>query len=225
MATGPSVKSREAGTSTTPVKPVRRRPSLSHILIAVTVILAFGLNYLALQNREAVVLVAVAAEPIAEGSTLTSEVVRFVPVAADFEAVETLLVADDLDDMEGRIFARSIPSGGLIDVAALVDAGVVDGHRAMSIPIAIEHATGARIVVGDRVDVITVADGVASFVATDLAVIAHAEAQAGGLSTGAYHLTVAVDEEEALALAEAIDTGSLEVVRSTGAAPISGSEG
>ena len=39
----------------------------------------------------------------------------------------------------------------------------------MSIPIAIEHAAGARIVVGDRVDVITVVDGIARFVATDLA--------------------------------------------------------
>jgi hypothetical protein len=77
-------------------------------------------------------------------------------------------------------------------------------------------------VVGDRVDVITVVDGVASFVATDLAVIAHAEAEAGSLATGAYHVTVAVDEEEALALAEAIAAGSLEVLRSTGAAPVSG---
>jgi Flp pilus assembly protein CpaB len=202
---------------------VRRRPSLSHILIAVTVFLAFGLNYLALQNRDAEVLVAVAAEPIAEGSVLTSEALRFVPVAADFEALDTLLVDGDFEGMEGMIFARSVPAGALIDVAALVDAGVEDGHRAMSIPIAIEHAAGARIVVGDRVDVITVIDGVASFVATDLAVIAHAEPQAGGLSTGAYHVTVAVDEEEALALAEAIATGSLEVVRSTGAAPVFGS--
>ena len=82
MASGPSVISREAGTSSPPAKPVRRRPSLSHILIAVTVILAFGLNYLALQNRDAEILVAVAAEPIAEGSVLTAEVVTFVPLAA-----------------------------------------------------------------------------------------------------------------------------------------------
>jgi Flp pilus assembly protein CpaB len=203
---------------------VRRRPSLSHILIVVTVILAFGLNYLALQNRGAVVLVAVADGPIAEGSVLTAEVVRFVPVAADFDAIDTLFLDDDLIDMEGRILARSIPSGGLIDASSLVDPGVEDGHRAMSIPIAIEHAAGARIVVGDRVDVITVVDGVASFVATDLAVIAHAEAESGSLSAGAYHVTVAVDEEEALALAKAIDTGSLELVRSTGAAPIGGVE-
>jgi len=225
VASGPSVISREAGTSSPPAKPVRRRPSLSHILISVTVILAFGLNYLALQNREAVILVAIADQPISEGSVLTADALRLVPLAADFDAVETLLVEDDLTAMEGRIFARSIPAGGLIEVAALVDAGVEDGHRAMSIPIAVEHAAGAVMVVGDRVDVITVVDGVARFVATDLAVIAHAEAEGGGLSAAAYHVTVAVDEEEALALAEAIDAGSLELVRSTGAAPISGFEG
>ena len=224
MSSSPSVISREAGTSS-PAKPVRRRPSLSHILIAVTVILAFGLNYLALQDRDAQVLVAVAAEPIAEGTLLTAEVVRFVPLAADFEAANTLFVKDELGQMEGRIFARSIPAGGLIEKGALVDAGVEDGHRAMSIPIAVEHAAGARIVVGDRVDVITVADGVARFVATDLAVIAHADTETSGLSTGAYHVTVAVDEDEALALAEAIAAGSLEIVRSTGAAPVSESQG
>ncbi len=37
----------------------------------------------------------------------------------------------------------------------------------------------------------------------------------GGLNS--YHLVVAVDSDQALALAEAIDSGSLEVVRSTGA--------
>jgi Flp pilus assembly protein CpaB len=172
------------------------------------VLLAFGLNYLALQNRDAEVLVAVAVEPIAEGSVLTAEALTLVPIAADFEALDSLLVEGDIGEMVGMIFARSVPEGALIDIAALVDAGAEDGHRAMSIPIAIEHAAGARIVVGDRVDVITVVDGVAEFVATDL-----------------YHVTVAVEEQEALALAEAIATGSLEVVRSTGAAPVSGSGG
>jgi Flp pilus assembly protein CpaB len=169
--------------------------------------------------------VAVAVEPIAEGSVLTAEALTLVPIAADFEALDSLLVEGDFEEMVGMIFARSVPEGALIDAAALVDAGAEGGHRAMSIPIAIEHAAGARIVVGDRVDVITVIDGVAEYVATDLAVIAHAEPQAGGLSAGAYHVTVAVEEQEALALAEAIAIGSLEVVRSTGAAPVSGSGG
>jgi Flp pilus assembly protein CpaB len=189
------------------------------------VILAFGLNYLALKSRDAQILVGVAAVPISEGSSLTADVVKFVPLAADFEAIGTLLLENELDDVEGRIFARSIPMGGLVDDSALVEAGAEDGHRAMSIPVAIEHAAGARIVVGDRVDVITVVDGVARYVATDLAVYAHADIETGGLSTGAYHLTVAVDDDQALALAEAIASGSVEIVRSTGAAPMSGSEG
>ncbi len=188
-------------------------------------ILAFGLNYLALQNRDAQVLVAVAVAPISEGSTLTADVVKFVPLASGFGALEALLLEDELDAMEGRIFARSIPAGGLVDDSALVEPGAEDGHRAMSIPVAIEHAAGARLVVGDRVDVITVADGVARFVATDLAVIEHADTETSGLSTGAYHVTVAVDNDEALALAEAIAAGSLEIIRSTGATPMSGSGG
>lgn len=224
MGTVPSVMSREAGTSI-PAKPVRRRPSMSHILIAVTVILAFGLNFLALRGRDATVLVAVAHRAIPEGSAIAADAVRLVPVAADFDALSGLVTEAELAALAGRVASRSFEEGDLLDESALISGGVEEGLRTMSIPVAVEHAAGARIVVGDRVDVITVDDGAARYVASDLLVVSHAELETSGLGSGTYHVTVAVDADQALALAEAIAGESLELVRSTGASPVTGGEG
>jgi len=68
-----------------------------------------------------------------------------------------------------------------------------------------------------------VVDGRGSYVAVDLEVIAVSEAAGTSIgSTSGYHVVLAVSAEDALRLAEAIDGGSLEVVRSTGAPDIEG---
>ncbi|MCH8984875.1 MAG: hypothetical protein IH943_12410 [Acidobacteria bacterium] len=221
MATTPSTITREAGTSTPAVRPGRKRPSLSHILIALAVVLAFGLNFLALQSRDAAVLVAVADTDLTEGSVLTSDALRLVEVPADLQGLEGLLTESELAGVEGWIVGRSIPAGDLIDEASLIAPASHVGLRLMSIPIAAEHAAGASITIGDRVDVISVIDGEARFVATALEVANVADTDQGSLSGGGgYFVVVAVDSAQALALASAIDDGSMEVVRSTGAEPL-----
>ena len=91
----------------------------------------------------------------------------------------------------------------------------------MSLPIAVAHAAGGTIVAGDRIDVISVLDGSASYVATGIEVIGTSDVDGGSFgSIGDYHIVVAVDATQALDLAEAIESGSLEMVRSTGAPEI-----
>ena len=102
-----------------------------------------------------------------------------VPVSADFDALSSLVTEAELESFEGRIVSRSFEDGALIDESAMISGGVEDGLRTMSIPVPVEHAAGARIVVGDRVDVITVSDGVARYVASDLLVVSHAETEKG----------------------------------------------
>lgn len=217
----PSVLTREAGTSTPTTRSARYRPSLSHIVIAIAALLAFGLNYLALQNRDATSLVAVAASPIAEGTPFGSERVRLAPLPSDFEGLQHLVAEDDLAALEGWIAARSIAEGEPIGRSDLVRPGAGDGLRTMSIPVSVEHSAGATLVVGDRVDVISIVGDAPAFVATDLEVVSIGEATQTGLAVaGPYHVVVAVDPDEALALARAIADGSLEVLRSTGAAAI-----
>lgn len=225
MAT-PSVLTREAGTSAPTPRSARYRPSLSHIAIAIAALLAFGLNYLALQNRDATSLVAVAAAPIAEGAPFHPESVRLSPLPADFEGLSHLVTEDALVGLEGWIVARSIAEGEPIGRSDLIRPGAGDGLRTMSIPVPLEHAAGATIVVGDRVDVISIVGEAPEFVATDLEVVGIGDpAQTGLTAAGPYHVVVAVSPDEALALASAIADGSLEVIRSTGAAVIDGGDG
>jgi hypothetical protein len=85
----------------------------------------------------------------------------------------------------------------------------------------LEHAAGGALRPGDRIDVISVSDGVARYVAVDLGVISVAEGASGSIGSSlAFHVVVAVEASDALELAEALDTGSVELVRSTGAAGV-----
>jgi Flp pilus assembly protein CpaB len=186
-------------------------------------LLAFGLNYLALQKRDATSLVAVAAAPIAEGTPIDAETVRLAPISTDFEGLEHLVTEEDLPVLEGWLAARSLAEGEPIGRTDLVRPSAGEGLRTMSIPVSVEHAAGATVVVGDRVDVISMVGDAPAFVATDLEVVGIGEASQTGLTVaGPFHVVVAVEPEEALALARAIADGSLEVLRSTGAATIDG---
>ncbi|MFQ5522231.1 MAG: hypothetical protein ACE5F5_01450 [Acidimicrobiia bacterium] len=226
MAVSPSVLTREAGTSQPVRRPSRRRPSATHLLIGAVAVLAFTLNFLALRDRDATVMVAVASRHLMVGESLSSDDLRFVPVAADFEALPSLVTEDQASAVRGWVLGRSIPEGGLVERSVLVEPGAPAGLRSMSIPASVEHAAGGSIGPGDRIDIIAVEDGVASYVARDLEVVGVSEGERGSLGgLGAFHIVVAVDEEQALRLAEAIDGASMEVVRSTGAGDDRGSGG
>lgn len=196
---------------------MRRRLSASHILVALAVVLAFVLNILALQDRSATTLVAVADRPITAGSVLVADMVRLVPLAAGFEGLDTLVTRTEVDIYEGWIVQRAIPEGGLLDRASLAEPGAPTGKRSMSIPIATSRAAGGIIVSGDLVDVIAVVDGTASWVIAGVEVIAVPTIGAGAFGSSDYHLVVAVDASQALALATAMESGRIDVVRSTGA--------
>ena len=92
----------------------------------------------------------------------------------------------------------------------------------MSLPIPAEHAVGGRLVAGDRVDVIAVRDGRATYLVTAAPVLAvpDGDARAGLGALRAFAVTLAVDDAEALRLAAALRTDDLEVIRSTGAPPV-----
>lgn len=221
MAVTPSTEVREAGSP----KPARRRGgrrlSATHVLTAVVVILAFVLNLLVLQDRGATTLVALAERPLAAGSALDAGALRLVPVDASFEGLDPLLTSDDLNAYEGWAVAHAIPVGGVISVADLAPPGSGSGLRSMSLPVPVEHAAGGSLSSGDRVDVISVADGTARFIASDLEVVAVSAADSASIgSVTSHHVTVAVEAEQALRLAEALESGSIEIVRSTGASDI-----
>lgn len=161
---------------------------------------------------------AVADRPLAVGATLAPDMVRLVPVDAGFEGLSSLITDSQLPGLEGWLMQRSVPEGGLIEASALTEPGGGEGLRSMSVPVGIEHASGGTLQPGDRVDVVSVVDGVAGFVATDLEVIGVSDSSRSAIgSTAGYHVILAVEAATALSLAEAIDDGSVEVIESTGA--------
>ena len=221
MTVSPSTELREAGSHQSARRRIGRRLSSTHVLIAVVVILAFVLNLLVLQDRSATTLVAVAEERLIAGSVLDPGDLRLVPVDSGFEGLSDLVSEGEIAALDGSVLSRSIEPGGLVDQSALLPPGSDSGLRSMSLPVPSEHAAGGALTPGDRVDVISVIDGKASYIATDLAVVSVAADSSGAIGTiSEYHLVVSVEADEALDLAQALDRGSLEVLRSTGAEPI-----
>lgn len=178
--------------------------------------------YVALQDRSEVVLVAVATGPVATGTPVAEESVRWVEMSADAPIAEGLV--DQATFRNGEwVAARPLQPGEPLTAQALARAADVEGLRTMSVPVPREHAAGGQLAPGDRVDVIDVTeDGEAVFVVADAEVVAVGQEVPGsvGEAPGAWHIVLAVDAEEALALAGAMADDSLDVVRSTSAPPV-----
>lgn len=217
MLKASSTLAREAGTSRPPLRTARRSVSASHLLIAAVVVTAFVLNFLVLQQRDAVTYVAVADVPISAGSSLSVESVRMVPVSAEFEGLPSLIEESTLPAFAGWIVDRAMSEGELIEASSLAEPSAASGLRTMSLPVPVEHAAGGSIISGDRVDVIAVVDGAASYVVADVEVVAVSETVSGLGGAGEHHLVLAVSSDQALALAAALEAGPIDVVRSTGA--------
>jgi Flp pilus assembly protein CpaB len=221
VSSSPRTVAREAGTSKPAGRRIRRRLSGNHLLIALVVVLAFSLNYLALQDRGDQTMVAVADRPLVAGSAISASDLRFVSVDSDFGAIDSMITQSASGGYDGWILQAAVAEGDLISPSALSEPGAPDGLRSMSIPIAVEHAAGGTLVAGDRVDVVSVLDGVARYVAVGIELLGISEDEGGSLGgLSSYHLVVAVDSDQALALAEAIDSGSIEIIRSTGASDL-----
>ncbi|MDP9389766.1 MAG: hypothetical protein M3Q48_18080 [Actinomycetota bacterium] len=147
---------------------------------------------------------------------------RWVELPADSELAGQFLAPAELGRGE-RVATQAIAAGQPVLRQALASEEEADGLRWLSIPVAREHAAGGALRAGDRVDVIDVVEGVARYVVTGAEVASVGPGRPErGLAAGSreFHVVVRVDAEEALAVAEALADGKLEVVRSTAATPV-----
>ena len=202
----------------------RRLPTISgiHLLIITTGILAFVGNLALLRGGEdAWGQVAVSRHDLAPGRPLQLDDLRLAPVDVE-ESIASGLVSDsELDAYLGWVITRHVAAGSLLAKTDLRSPLAGSTSRAMSFPIEPDHAVGGDLMAGDRVDVIRVDEDQARFVATDLEVLDVPVRSEGGLNlSGGYYLVMAVNERTALALALALAHGQVEVLRSTGSAPV-----
>jgi Flp pilus assembly protein CpaB len=180
-------------------------------------VLAFGTNLMVLRGQDETRAVVVAASDLVAGRALDRNDFRAVEVDVDDDLFSRLLPWQQVDGLAGMVTARPITAGDLIGRNDLREAAAVSGLRAISIPIAADHAVGGDLVPGDRIDLILVRDDVPEYVLVDAEVLSVSNNERAALSIGGFFVIVGVDEERALAVAAAIQDGHIEVIRSTGA--------
>lgn len=197
------------------------RITASHLLMVLAAVLAFATNVMVLRNQEETRPIVVAATFIEAGRTLSPEDFRVAEVDLDDELFGSLIPWEQATGLSGMVAARAIAVGEMVSAADVRSAAAPDSRRAMSIPIDPEHAVGGQLLAGDRIDLISVSDEVSNYVLANAEVLAvPTEARASFTGAGGYYLVVAVDADQALAVAAAIRQGEIEVVRSTGSTPV-----
>jgi pilus assembly protein CpaB len=182
-------------------------------------VLAFATNVIVLRNQEETRSVVVAARTIEAGRSLTASDLISTEVDIDDDLFATLVPWERASTLEGMVAGRAVKAGHLVVASDLRPPAAPDELRAISIPVDPEHAVGGDLLAGDRIDLISVAESGTSYVLSGAEVLS-VPAQGRGSLTGTtgFYVVVAVDSDEALSVAEAIRTGAIEVVRSTGAA-------
>jgi len=168
--------------------------------------------------------VLVAAKELAPGTLIGDRDVRIARVHADGAVLATLFGAADLRSVRGQVVTKTIRTGALLGRADVRELGAHAATRAMSFPLPRARAVGGKVTGGDRVDVIAVERNSArsGYVLTDAEVIAVENRSGGPLAGASDELTVTlvVDADGAPRLAAALDTGTVTLVRATGAAPM-----
>ncbi len=177
--------------------------SVSHGVIVVAGLLTFVLVASALADRRATIEIAVVEGDHAAGSAL---VVRSVEVPVD----ETSPVDRWVDPSD--LGADAVALATLRDGDPLLASQVgveLDDQRTAVIDVERSVIEGLDLRVGSTVDVVATGDDGASFVLRDVVVVRVPSGLGDGLlsSTGEQWVAVAVDDREALALAEASEGG------------------
>lgn len=206
-----------------------RRPFFSRVRgnLAVAVVFAVlaGLfNLLAVGGRSGTP-VAVASRDLRAGETFDAGAVRFLDVSGSKAFIATLLRPADVAAMGGFVLTHSLTSGSPVSRDDVAASAAPSQQRSMSIPVPEEKAVGGTVRVGDHVDVI---DGGGngidpSYVVTDVEVLGVSKGS-DSLSSTSHNsfVTVAVpDGGAALRLAGAIERNKVQILRSTGATPLS----
>lgn len=206
--------------------PITRRPwwtraSGAQLLMVTAGIIAFIANLAVLRSADETVVIAVAAADITAGTRIDPDRhIDYLQIGVDGTGLAPLVTGGEVASLAaGRVVTSSMREGDVFVESDLVPAATGDGLRAMSIPVRLENAVGGDIVAGDRIDVIVVTAGVPRYVVSGIEVLQVPGERRGAFSTsGAFFVTVAVDESQVLELSAA-SSSDVRIAKSTGAVP------
>ena len=206
--------------------PVARRVSkpawinLRNALGLVLFCAAFAGGQRVLNEARATTLVWAAARDLPANSTLTPSDLE--PVAVKLPSTLLVRYAPAATEVEGELTTRSLRAGELLPALSLAPAGSASGINSISIPVSPEHAVGGSLSPGDRVDVYATFDA-ADVRARTTSILRNAEVsdviEASGLVVGgeaAVGIVVSATPRRAAAVAFALRTGEIDVVRTVG---------
>jgi Flp pilus assembly protein CpaB len=178
----------------------------------------------ALRDRDGARRILVASRDLEAGTILRPADIRSASVRAGDELSSHLVSASREHDVRGRVVTAPTVAGDPLLPSQLRTRATNDGRRAMSIPVDRSRAVNGHLAAGDRVDVVTARDGIASVVAADLEVLDVDDGESGafGARRGEVTLTLAVDVEDAQLLAAALADGDFVLTRVTGASSARG---
>lgn len=190
------------------------RLSFGHVVMISAGLLAFLLNVLIIRDGGETAEVPVAAQAIGAGSRLETRDIAYEQVDAGGPLSDRALSRQTVSPLMGHVVIRDIDPGALLLADDLRPPAAPGDARAMSIPVGADRAVGAALYRGDRIDVVTVDEG-SRFIASGIEVLA-VSVDSNRVSGGGFWVTVAVSRSQALAIAEAVDQGSIHLLRSTG---------
>lgn len=200
-------------------RPWRRQPRSVVAPLALAFLVFAAATLVVLTDQAATYRVARLVDDVAPGAEVDAADWEWVELGADGDVIDGLVSAADAGEVEGLVAARPLRAGELLAEAALRPPSAPSDLRAMSLPVAADRAVAGALSPGDRVDVVATIDGDTGYVAADLEVLDVAGQSGLGRRAGTHTVTVAVDDDTGVALAGAIEAGSLDVLRATGAAP------
>lgn len=195
------------------------RLSTGHVVMLAAGLLAAVANFAFLRGQAETTAVLVAAGELPAGVAVAVDDLRVVDVEIDAAIADALVPAAQRDGTVGQVTVAPIPAGAPLRAADLRRPASDAGLRRMSVPVPRERAAGGTVAVGDRVDLIETVDGTARYVLAGAEVLAVDTGSGAALTSAGFSLTIAVDADTALCVARALQTGSLDVIVSTGTAP------
>ena len=188
-------------------------------LVAVTAGLATALLLLSwTRSQQDVIPVVVAASEIGAGTTVEAHDLVVVDLPASSQVASVMTPGASVDALVGQVAVRSIHRDEPLLVSDLRPPIDESGRRAMSISLPAANAVGGELAAGDIVDVLVVTDDQTRFVADQVPVLAVPAPPTSGLvtSTGGWWITLAVEDLDALEIANGVEHGTVYLLRSTG---------
>jgi Flp pilus assembly protein CpaB len=200
------------------------RVSTGHVVMMLAGALGVLLTLTVLRSADDTSPVLVASHDLAPGTVLDDASFHVARVHADGAILATLYASDQLDALRGRVVTSVVHEGELVAHTSIAERDGKSSARTMSFPIPRSRAVAGKLEAGDRIDVLAVDHdtGRAGYVVTGAEVVSAESRSSGALSGASDDITVSlvVDPVSAPALAAAVDSGTLMLVRSTGAPPI-----